>query len=100
MIIKIRNNLCQNWQRLLKKIRIDYKTQYILITKFLCRNKDMNRAEFLKHLQLKQNVVYVAPIINQIAMTQICTNSTLTILPIDNNVADFQFTFKKYLKVY
>lgn len=55
-----------------------------------------NKTEFLKHLELKQNVVFAASINDQIEMSKLCTSAVLKTIPFnDGKLAHFQFTFKK-----
>lgn len=55
-----------------------------------------NQSELLEHLNLKQNVVYVAYLTdeNKNKMKKLNTGANLTVTPLPNSqLADFQFTF-------
>lgn len=54
-----------------------------------------DKTEFLKHLELKQNVVFVSSLNDKIKMNKLCTSSAvLKTIPLnDGKSAHFQFTF-------
>jgi hypothetical protein len=55
------------------------------------------KTEFLKHLELKQNVVFVASLSDQIEMNKLCASAVLATIPFNDGskLAHFQFTFNK-----
>jgi hypothetical protein len=55
-----------------------------------------NKAEFLNHLALKQNVVFVASLSDHAEMKKLCTSASLTTTPLnDGKHAHFKFSFHK-----
>lgn len=60
-----------------------------------------DKTEFLKHLELKQNVVFVSSLNDQIEMNKLCSSSAvLKTIPLnDGKSAHFQFTFNNLSNV-